>query len=101
MFKVIKYFTDKNDNGHAYNTGDTFPREGLFVSEERLAELAGPNNRRGVAVIEEVKENKENVNADMPGDKELVRPESAENKRKNTNRKRKTNAKRVPAENTK
>jgi hypothetical protein len=54
MFKVIKYFTDLQDNRHAYHEGDTFPREGLEVSAERFAELASDKNKRGVPLIEEV-----------------------------------------------
>ena len=56
MYKVIKYFTDLQDNGYAYNTGDTFPREGLEVSEERFAELASSNNKRRKPLIEEIPE---------------------------------------------
>ena len=55
MYKVIKHFTDLQDNNHPYNVGDTFPRKGLDVKPERLAELAGKNNKQGVALIEEVK----------------------------------------------
>ena len=51
MYKVIKYFTDLHDNDHPYNVGDTFPRAGVTVSEERLAELAGSNNKRGEPLI--------------------------------------------------
>lgn len=54
MYKVIKYFTDLQDNNHPYNAGDTFPRKGLTVTEERLAELAGSENKQGVPLIEEV-----------------------------------------------
>lgn len=56
MYKVIKYFTDLQDNGYAYNTGDTYPREGLEVSEERFAELASSNNKRRKPLIEEIPE---------------------------------------------
>jgi hypothetical protein len=56
MYKVIKYFTDLQDNGYAYNTGDIFPREGLEVSEERFAELASSNNKRRKPLIEEIPE---------------------------------------------
>lgn len=56
MYKVIKYFTDLQDNRHAYNVGDTFPREGLTVKQERFDELAGSENKQGVPLIEEVKE---------------------------------------------
>lgn len=56
MHKVIKYFTDLHDNNHPYNVGDTFPRSGVTVSDERIAELAGYNNKQGqplIALIEE------------------------------------------------
>ena len=49
---MIKFFTDLQDNNHPYNVGDTFPREGLEVTEERLAELAGSNNLQGRPLIE-------------------------------------------------
>ena len=54
--KVIKYFTDLQDNNHEYNEGDVFPREGKEVSEERLDELSTKNNRQGVPLIERVQE---------------------------------------------
>ena len=52
MYKVIKFFTDLHDNDYPYSVGDTFPREGLKVSADRLAELASADNRRGRALIE-------------------------------------------------
>lgn len=56
MHKVIKYFTDLQDQGHPYRVGDTFPREGKKVSDKRLKELASANNRQHTPLIEEVKE---------------------------------------------
>lgn len=56
MYKVIEHFTDLQDNGHPYNVGDTFPRSGLSVSDGRIAELAGNYNKRGIPLIELVKE---------------------------------------------
>ena len=56
MYKVIEYFTDLQDNGYAYNTGDIFPREGLEVSEERIAELSGSKNKRHKPMIEAIPE---------------------------------------------
>ena len=53
--KVIKYFTDLHDNNHPYNVGDTFPRKGVEVKPERIAELSGSNNKQGTPLIEEVK----------------------------------------------
>lgn len=55
MYKVIKHFADLQDNNHPYNVGDVYPRKGVNVSPERIAELSGSNNKQGVALIEEVK----------------------------------------------
>jgi len=55
MYKVIKYFTDKDDNRHPYEVGSTFPRKGLEVTKERLAELAGNYNKQGQPLIQLVK----------------------------------------------
>ena len=56
MYKVIKFFTDLQDNRYPYHEGETFPREGVTVTDERLKELASKKNKRGVALIKEVKE---------------------------------------------
>jgi hypothetical protein len=54
MYEVIKFFTDLQDNEHPYNVGDIFPRKGLEVTEGRLAELSGSNNRQGQPLIKKV-----------------------------------------------
>ena len=56
MYKVIKFFTDLQDGNFAYEVGDTFPRKGLEVTEDRLAELSGSDNRQGQPLIEKVEE---------------------------------------------
>ena len=56
MYKVIKFFTDLQDTNFPYEVGDTFPREGLKVSEDRLAELSGCDNRQGQPLIKKVAE---------------------------------------------
>ena len=56
MYKVIKYFTDLQDNNYAYYVGDTFPRNGVEVGAERIAELSSDKNRLGVPLIEEAAE---------------------------------------------
>ena len=56
MYKVIKSFTDLQDNNYAYYVGDTFPHNGVDVGAERIAELASDKNRRGIPLIEEVAE---------------------------------------------
>lgn len=55
-YKVIKYFTDLQDDDYEYNVGDPFPRTGLDVSKERLTELSTKNNRQNKPLIERVQE---------------------------------------------
>ena len=54
MYRVIKFFTDLQDNNHAYNVGDIFPHNGMEVSEKRLLELSTDKNRRHMPLIEKV-----------------------------------------------
>jgi hypothetical protein len=54
MYKVIKFFTDLQDNDFAYEAGDIFPRKGLKVTDERIAELAGKDNQGGEPLIKKV-----------------------------------------------
>ena len=54
MYRVIKYFTDLQDNNHEYNVGDIFPHNKKKVSAGRIKELAADKNRRGVPLIEKV-----------------------------------------------
>lgn len=56
MYKVIKSFTDLQDNNYAYSVGDTFPHNGVEVGAERIAELASDKNRRHIPLIEEIAE---------------------------------------------
>ena len=56
MYKVIKFFVDLEDSNYPYNVGDVFPHKGAEVSAERLAELAGKNNKQGQPLIELVEE---------------------------------------------
>ena len=56
MYKVIKYFTDLQDNNYAYYVGDTFPRNGVEAGAERVAELSSDKNLQGVPLIEEIAE---------------------------------------------
>lgn len=56
MYEVIHYFTDLQDNEYPYNVGDAFPRDGLTVSEERLKELSGSNNKQHKSLIKLVEE---------------------------------------------
>lgn len=54
MYKVIKFFVDLQDNNHSYNEGDIYPRNGLEVSNERIAELTGSDNKQGEPLIVEI-----------------------------------------------
>lgn len=94
MYKVIKFFTDLQDNNYPYEVGSTYPRKGLSVAEERIAELSGSNNRQRTALIKEVsepkqeskenfRENKENVRES----KEKVQEPKAQNQKKKTKKK--------------
>lgn len=51
MYKVLRRFTDLQDNRYLYQPGDEYPRAGLDVSEDRIDELSSSNNRRHVALI--------------------------------------------------
>ena len=54
-YKVVKAFSDLQDNNHIYNAGDEFPRKGAEVSDERIKELSGKSNKLGTPLIKEVK----------------------------------------------
>ena len=58
MYKVIKHFTDMQDNNYAYYPEDparnTYPRKGLNVLPSRIKELASDKNRQGCSLIEEI-----------------------------------------------
>lgn len=63
MYKVIKHFTDLQDDNHAYYVGDEYPRKGLVVMPSRYEELASTKNRQGEPLIREVGEPKRDVKA--------------------------------------
>ena len=52
MYRVVKFFTDLQDGDHPYHVGEAFPRDGVKVTEERIKELSGKENRQGVPLIE-------------------------------------------------
>lgn len=51
---MIERFADLQDDNRIYEAGDTYPRPGFDVSPERLAELAGSDNRTGEPLIVDV-----------------------------------------------
>lgn len=52
LYRAISTFEDIADDNHRYNIGDNYPRKGLTVSEARISELSGYNNKRNRPVIE-------------------------------------------------
>lgn len=63
-YKVIHPFRDLEDtgktypNGREYAVGDAFPATKRKVSDERIEELSGADNKIGKALIEAVEEPK-------------------------------------------
>ena len=51
MYIAIERFADLMDGKRLYEAGDVYPRPGLNVTPERLAELAGSDNRMRRPVI--------------------------------------------------
>lgn len=58
MYKVIKPFFDLEDKNFEYKEGQTFPRKGAKVSEDRIEELLSGRNKLKTPLIKEVKEQK-------------------------------------------
>lgn len=58
MYRVIKAFTDMQDDNYPYNIGDEYPRKGVKVLASRYKELASSKNRRGEPLIEEIEDEK-------------------------------------------
>lgn len=63
-YRVIRHFADLQDNRYSYQAGDEFPRSGFTVSEDRIAELTGRNNRLGKALIKPVADTVSNQTSD-------------------------------------
>lgn len=56
MYKVIRYFTDLQDDDYIYREGDTYPRKGLKPTADRINELASDRNKRGLPLIKKAVE---------------------------------------------
>ncbi len=83
-YRATVYFTDLQDNNFEYHAGDVFPRQGYAPSESRIAELASVHNKRGRAVIEEVKDsfmNEPMETNEMPAESE--EPKKRRGRKKN------------------
>ncbi len=89
IYRVIKVFTDLQDNEHKYHTGDIFPRDGYVASAERIKELSTSKNRRGCPLIEEIPDN----NPVTPASDEAKEVEKPKPKNGNTKPRKKTDVK--------
>lgn len=50
-YKVVHKFKDLQDNEHIYKVGDTYPRNDVTVSKDRLNELKTSKNKIGIPLI--------------------------------------------------
>ena len=50
-YVAVMRFADLKDAGRIYEAGENYPRPGLDVAPERIAELAGSDNRMGYPLI--------------------------------------------------
>lgn len=65
MYRVIRHFTDLQDNGYPYLEGDVYPRHGLSVTKERIAELSGKRNKQKRPLIQKEKEKNRYTRTDI------------------------------------
>ncbi len=56
MYRVVADFKDLEDNKYLYKVGKPFPREGIEVSERRLAILSTDQNAAKKVLIEKVED---------------------------------------------
>ncbi|MBP5431611.1 hypothetical protein [Ruminococcus sp.] len=54
MYRVVAYFEDLQDNNHPYKAGDIYPRKGYKPAKERIIELSGTDNKRGIVLIRKI-----------------------------------------------
>lgn len=52
-YVVLHDFKDLEDKGAVYFKGDTYPRKGLHVDDERIQELSSDENKIGKQLIKE------------------------------------------------
>lgn len=52
MYKVISSFIDLQDEKYLYNVGDSFPRKGKAVTDDRIIELSSRRNATGKPLIQ-------------------------------------------------
>ena len=70
MYRVLRNFTDLQDQGYFYREGDIFPRDGLKVNRKRLSELSSNKNRQKTQLIEKISDNTKEKFKDSISDKD-------------------------------
>lgn len=54
--KVVRRFKELKHDGHIYEVGETYPKEGSKATKTRLEELSTTKNKYEQVFIEEVKD---------------------------------------------
>ena len=54
MYVAAVRFADRQDGNRIYEPGERYPRLGLSVTDERIAELTGSDNRAGYPLIKRI-----------------------------------------------
>lgn len=78
MYKVIKAFVDLQDCNYPYSVGDVFPHKEKTVTDERLTELAGKDNKQGEPLIKLVEEAPKAATPAKPATKKPTAKKKAE-----------------------
>lgn len=63
-YRVIKLFTDLQDNSYKYEVGDRYPHLGYEPTAQRIAELSGSQNKQRTPLIELADEPDADVSAE-------------------------------------
>lgn len=82
MYKALTTFADLKDNKHLYHEGDTYPRDGVSVSEARLQELSTNKNATRKPLIVKVEEPQKKVKVETPSEEAEVKNEEVKAKPK-------------------
>ena len=89
-YVVIEHFCDMGDNGRSYNVGDSYPRKGLSVTDNRLKALATAENalhRPLIKLVESEKVKIEEESAKAPTPVETIEKPVVESKSKSRRKK--------------
>ena len=79
-YLALTSFTDMQDKGYKYHTGDKYPRAGYQPTAKRLEELLTDKNRRRTPIIKAEKEEAPKADAN-PTEKPAVEPAKVTDKK--------------------